>query len=340
MDFIFWIGIVFCLIQSALFSGLTLGLFGLNRMELEIAVESGNEDAMKLLEIRKDANLLLTTLLWGNVGINVLLTLLTDSLLMGISAFFFSTFCITIFGEILPQAYFSRHAFRLGIKLVPLIRIYRFLLYPVTKPSAMLLDWWLGREGVSYFKEEDFRVMLQKHMASRESDISPLEGTGALNFLSLDDLTTGEEGEIVDPESIIQLETPFDLPRFPEFERNPDDSFLMQIQRSGKKWVIFVDQHDAPRLVLNADLFLRDALFGVTPFRPYSYCHRPIVVHDPKTPLGMVIQKLRVHPEHAEDDVIDNDLILCWAEERRIITGADLLGRLLRGIAGRQSLQP
>ena len=89
MDFIFWIGIVFCLIQSALFSGLTLGLFGLNRMELEIAVESGNEDALKLLEIRKDANLLLTTLLWGNVGINVLLTLLTDSLLMGISAFFF-----------------------------------------------------------------------------------------------------------------------------------------------------------------------------------------------------------------------------------------------------------
>ena len=53
----------------------------------------------------------------------------------------------------------------------------------------------------------------------------------------------------------------------------------------------------------------------------------------------MVIQKLRVHPEHAEDDVIDNDLILCWAEERRIITGADLLGRLLRGIAGRQALQ-
>ena len=75
-------------------------------------------------------------------------------------------------------------------------------------------------------------------MASRESDISPLEGTGALNFLSLDDLTTGEEGEIVDPESIIQLETPFDLPRFPEFERNPDDSFLMQIQRSGKNRVL------------------------------------------------------------------------------------------------------
>ena len=89
-------------------------------------------------------------------------------------------------------------------------------------------------------------------------------------------------------------------------------------------------------MVLNADLFLRDALFGVEPFRPYSYCHRPIVVSDAATPLGEVINKLRVHPEHSEDDVIDNDLILCWNNEKRIITGADLLGRLLRGIAGRR----
>jgi len=34
--------------------------------------------------------------------------------------------------------------------------------------------------------------------------------------------------------------------------------------------------------------------------------------------------------------VIDNDLILCWDKKRRIITGADILGRLLRGIAGRK----
>ena len=54
-----------------------------------------------------------------------------------------------------------------------------------------------------------------------------------------------------------------------------------------------------------------------------------------RQPLGEVINKLRVHPEHSEDDVIDNDLILCWNNEKRIITGADLLGRLLRGIAGR-----
>ena len=336
MDLALLVGIFFCLTQSAVFSGLTLGLFGLSRLKLEIEVESGNQAAAAVLDLRRDANLLLTTLLWGNVSINVLLTLLTDSVLTGLWAFFFSSVCITLFGEILPQAYFSRNALRMGILLVPVIKFYKFILYPVSKPSALLLDNWLGKEGVLYFKEEDIRIMLQKHMESRESDIGRMEGTGALNFLSIDDLPVGDEGEVVDPVSIIPLETEYDLPVFPPFQRTPEDPFLLQVQQSGKKWVIITSVDRTPRLVLNADLFLRDALFGVEPFRPYSYCHRPIVVSDSATPLGEVIQKLRVHPEHSEDDVIDNDLILCWDKKRRVITGADILGRLLRGIAGRK----
>jgi len=238
MDLALSVGIFFCLTQSAVFSGLTLGLFGLSRLKLEIEVESGNQAAAAVLDLRRDANLLLTTLLWGNVSINVLLTLLTDSVLTGLWVFFFSSVCITLFGEILPQAYFSRNALRMGILLVPLIKFYRFILYPVSKPSALLLDNWLGKEGVLYFKEEDFRIMLQKHMESRESDISRIEGTGALNFLSIDDLPDGDEGEVVDPVSIIPLETEYDLPVFPPFQRTPEDPFLLQVQQSGKKWVI------------------------------------------------------------------------------------------------------
>ena len=51
-----------------------------------------------------------------------------------------------------------------------------------------------------------------------------------------------------------------------------------------------------------------------------------------RTPLGSVIGRMKVEPAYPEDDVIDDDLILVWGEEKRIITGADLLGRLLRGI--------
>ena len=52
-----------------------------------------------------------------------------------------------------------------------------------------------------------------------------------------------------------------------------------------------------------------------------------------QTRLGDVIGHLKVVPERPGDDVIDNDLILVWGSQRRIITGSDLLGRLLRGIA-------
>jgi metal transporter CNNM len=51
-----------------------------------------------------------------------------------------------------------------------------------------------------------------------------------------------------------------------------------------------------------------------------------------QTKLGDVIGQLKVSPERPDDDVVDNDLILVWGAQRRIITGADLLGRLLRGI--------
>ena len=61
--------------------------------------------------------------------------------------------------------------------------------------------------------------------------------------------------------------------------------------------------------------------------------HRPIIVTDMQTRLGDVIGRLKVVQERPDDDVIDNDLILVWGSQRRIITGSDLLGRLLRGIA-------
>jgi len=85
--------------------------------------------------------------------------------------------------------------------------------------------------------------------------------------------------------------------------------------------------------VLDADAFLREVMFDSTPPDPYPFCHRPLVVTVPSTPLGSLMRKLTVAPESKEDDVIDSDVILLWGDDRRIITGADLLGRLMRGIA-------
>jgi metal transporter CNNM len=88
-----------------------------------------------------------------------------------------------------------------------------------------------------------------------------------------------------------------------------------------------------PAFVLDSHHFLRDALFN-RPDEKQSACwHRPVMVRDMQTRLGDVIGRLKVVQERPDDDVIDNDLILVWGSQKRIITGSDLLGRLLRGIA-------
>jgi CBS domain containing-hemolysin-like protein len=106
-----WLGIIACVVQSALFAGLMLAIFSLSQLRLQLEADAGNADAARVLELRKNSNQILATVIWGNVSTNVLLTLLSDAVLAGLSAFFFSAVVITLLCEIIPQAYFSRNAF-------------------------------------------------------------------------------------------------------------------------------------------------------------------------------------------------------------------------------------
>jgi hypothetical protein len=126
-------------------------------------------------------------------------------------------------------------------------------------------------------------------------------------------------------------------PVFPKFDGSPADPFLQRIQASGKKWVILTDNSGEPHLVLNTNGFLRAALFQGRQVDPLAYCHKPVIITDHTFRLGDVIQQLRVEPERPGDDVIDKDIVLVWLEPtKRIITGADILGRLLRGIVAQK----
>jgi len=328
-----WIGIVFCVSQSAMFSGLNLAVFSLNRLNLEVEVEGGNKAAMRVLRLRRDSNFVLTTILWGNVGINVLLTLLSDSVLAGLAAFFFSTFAITIFGEIIPQAYFSRNAMKMASLLAPLLRFYQIVLYPVARPSALLLDAWLGKEAIQYYRESELKDIILHHLKAEESEMEHAEAMGALNFLSIDDLPVEDEGVPVDLRSVISLPVENGDLVFPDFQGSIQDEFLCTIERSGKPWAILTDPDGSPKQVMDVDGFLRHALFHRHETKPQAFCHKPIVVRDRKQTLGDVILQLRLDRAAVDDEMISNDVIIVWDESPRIITGADLLGRLMQGIA-------
>ena len=339
MTWLVWIGIVFCISQYAMFSGLNLAFFSVSLIRLEIEAAKDNRRAQRVLSQRRDSNFLLATILCGNVGVNVLLVLLSNSVLTGVLAFLFSTVLITLAGEIFPQAYFSRHPLKMATFLSPVLRFYQVLLFPVAKTTSLVLDKWLGAEAIGYFKEKDLRELIKMHTGVSESNINRVEGRGALNFLAIDDLPVQVEGERVDPASIVELEFDGSRPIFPKIDSSNENDFLQRINQSGKKWVIIVDPEGTPRIALNADGLLRNAFFQTETINPLLYCHHPIIIAQGTTRLGEIIPRLKVHPQHSEDDVIDEDLILYWGEERRIITGADILGRLMRGIVQNQDVR-
>jgi hypothetical protein len=308
-----------------------LAVFSLSPLRLQLNADVGNADAARVLALRKDSNDVLTTVIWGSVSTNVLPTLLSNSVLAGLEAFFFSAVVITLLGEIIPQAYFSRNALWITARFLPFLNFYRVVLFPIAKPTALLLDWWLGKEGIAYLREREVRSLILRSAGSG-GDIGRLEAIGARNFLDLDDIAVTEEGEPIDAQSVISLPTANRRCVLPKFERSPDDPFLRRLDASAKKWVIVTDLDGEPVFVLDSDHFLRDTLFDRLQSDPTAYWHRPIVVRDMRTRLGDVIGHMEVAPQRPGDDVIDNDLILVWGAQRRIITGADLLGRLLRDI--------
>jgi len=333
-DTLIWIGIIFCVTQSAIFSGLNLAFFSLTRLRLEIAAaDAKSTRAIKVLDMRKDSNFLLTTILWGNVGINVLLTLLTDSVMAGVASFAFSTGVITLFGEIIPQAYFSRNALRMASGLTPVLRFYQILLYPIAKPCALFLDAWLGKESISYFSEENIKLFIRKHIEDTKSEIDEIEGTGAINFLTLDDNKIIEEGEVINPLSIIELKEDNGEIVFPNYSEERDKEFVNRINQSAEKWVIFTNEQEDPKLVLDADGFLRSTIISGLKESIENFCHVPIVITDENVNLGNLIKMLMSNLDRNSDNPVDLDVILFWTKEnKRIVTGADFFGRLLKGI--------
>ena len=65
-----WLGIIACVTQSALFAGLNLAIFSLSQLRLQLEADGGNADAARVLDLRKNSNPVLATVIWGNVSTN------------------------------------------------------------------------------------------------------------------------------------------------------------------------------------------------------------------------------------------------------------------------------
>jgi hypothetical protein len=101
--------------------------------------------------------------------------------------------------------------------------------------------------------------------------------------------------------------------------------------------MILLDGRGKPKFALNADDYLREMHVTGGLASAEEHCQQPIVITNPATSVDEILPKLDVEAEGQEDRVIDREVVLYWGERRkRILTGVDLLGRLLHGIVDRR----
>ncbi|MES2966290.1 MAG: CNNM domain-containing protein [Patescibacteria group bacterium] len=179
---------LFLILCSATFSGLTLAYFSLDIASLRRRANAGDPQALAIYPLRARGNLLLTTLLLGNVTVNTILSVFLGSLVSGVFASFLATALIFLFGEIGPQALFSRHALAFGSKLAPLTSFLLFIAYPIAFPVAYSLDRLLGHATPSMYSKHEIMQIISEHEESEHSPIDADEERivhGALQFSHL-----------------------------------------------------------------------------------------------------------------------------------------------------------
>lgn len=174
---------------SAIFSGLTIGLFSLDKDDLRFKAELGDVGAKKIYNLRQNSHLLLCTLLIGNIAVNSALAIFLDSIAGGFVAGIISTGLIFLFGEVVPQAAFARHALYFGSKTASLANFFVILFYPITYPVSILLDKLLGKEKPNYYSKKELVKLIEHHEDSESKIIDTDEERILKGALSYSDKT-------------------------------------------------------------------------------------------------------------------------------------------------------
>ncbi|GAB0089166.1 metal transporter CNNM4 [Sergentomyia squamirostris] len=229
-----WVSIVIicvCLMFSALFSGLNLGLMSLDRTELKILRNTGTDQekeyAAKIQPVRDHGNYLLCSILLGNVLVNSTFTILLDGLTSGLVAVICSTISIVIFGEITPQAICSRHGLAVGAKTIYITKFVMLLTWPLAYPTSKILDMILGEEIGNVYNRERLKelVRVTKDLNDLDRDeVNIISGALELRKKTVGDVMTHiEDAFMLELDAILDFETVSEImksgfSRIPVFE--------------------------------------------------------------------------------------------------------------------------
>ena len=222
------------------FAGLTLGYMSLDETQLQVLALQGTAKqkryAEKIMPIRKDGHLLLTTLLIANMITNETLPIIADPLLGGgVQAVIVSIVLVVIFAELIPQSVCSRYGLAIGAKLAPLTRVVMIILWPIAYPVSRVLHWTLGPHHGIVYRRAELKELVNMHAATA--------GRGDLN----NDTVTIVGGALDLQEKVVkQAMTPIDRVFMISIDSKLGYETLQQIVSSGHSRIPVYQEIEIP----------------------------------------------------------------------------------------------
>jgi metal transporter CNNM len=171
MDSILVIEILILIGLSAVCSGLNVSLMSLNVGDLGRRAKLGEESAARILPLRRNSHLSLAAILLTNVAVISTTSLILERHYNGLVAGIASTLLIVVFGEIFPQALFTRHAMSITSRFAPFLRFLIICTYPISKPLQLLLDRLFGHEATRLHSRRELGIILTEQLDQNESEL-------------------------------------------------------------------------------------------------------------------------------------------------------------------------
>lgn len=183
---------------AAVSSGLNVALLALDLADLKRKAKLGDKRAKLVLPLRKNTHLSLASILLMGVAVVSAMSIILGNKLNGILAGIITTLLVVVFGEIIPQAYFSRYALSFTAFFAPLLRVIIIISYPVAKPLQILLDRMLGDEKISLASRRELGIIIAEHTAQAgseldEDEVEIMKGAIGLSEKRVRDVMTRQE---------------------------------------------------------------------------------------------------------------------------------------------------
>lgn len=156
---------------SAICSGLNIAVMALDPADLRRKAKLGNRQAKRVLPLRQQTHLTLASILLVNIAAVSANSLVLEQRLDGWAAGALSTLLIVVFGEIMPQALFSKDPLAWTSAFAPLLKAMIAVTYFISKPLQLLLDNLFPHEHAELQSRHELGLMITEHLGTKDSEL-------------------------------------------------------------------------------------------------------------------------------------------------------------------------